>query len=86
MSSSTSPQDRRALREGLTRRVRQIREELYGNDCAALADDLRLPEQTWRNYEAGCTIPASVLLEFIDRTRAHPRWLLTGEGERYLGG
>ena len=36
------------------------------------------------NYEAGCTIPAPVILQFIELTGAHPHWLLTGEGPRFL--
>ena len=32
----------------------------------------------------GRTIPAKVILRFIEITSAHPHWLLTGEGSRYL--
>ncbi len=70
---------------GLARRIRQIREELYHDQGERLAWELGLPPRTWWNYEAGCTLPATVLLEFIERTRAHPHWLLTGEGPQYLG-
>ena len=34
--------------------------------------------------EAGETIPALIILRFIEVTSAHPHWLLTGEGCRYL--
>ena len=50
----------------------------------ALAEELGLPDDTWRNYEAGVVIPAPVLLMFIEATGAHPHWLLTGQGDRYL--
>jgi hypothetical protein len=45
---------------------------------------MQLPVRTWENYETGVTIPATVILGFIEVTGAHPKWLLTGEGERYL--
>lgn len=75
------------IRQGsLSRRVRLIREERYGAaGHLAIADELGLPEQTWRCYESGVAIPAHVILQFIEVTDAHPHWLLTGEGERYLG-
>jgi hypothetical protein len=84
MRRPASDRDPRAVKQGLARRVRQLREELYRDDGEVLAEDLRLPLRTWQNYEAGCTIPATVLLEFIEMTGAHPHWLLTGEGDRYL--
>jgi hypothetical protein len=69
----------------LADRVRQIRRERYGEaGPGALADGLGLPEGTWRNYEAGVMMPAAILLLFIEATRAHPHWLLTGQGDRYL--
>ncbi len=68
----------------LSSRVREIHQEVFGeDDDCHVADELGLPRQTWRNYEAGCTIPAQVILEFILQTGANPRWLLTGEGEKY---
>lgn len=36
------------------------------------------------NYETGVVIPATVILRFIEITRASPRWLLTGEGPPFL--
>ncbi len=30
------------------------------------------------------TIPAEVILQFIEITEANPHWLLTGDGPRYL--
>jgi hypothetical protein len=70
--------------DSLSRRVREIRRELFGeNGVPLLAEKLQLPTRTWLNYESGCTIPADVILRFIDLTDAHPRWLLKGEGARY---
>jgi hypothetical protein len=62
-----------------------IREDLHGGDVGAVAGALRLPDETWQNYESGVTIPAPVILEFIVLTGASPRWLLSGEGDRYCG-
>jgi len=74
------------VKSGLATRVREVREDLFGEHGGpALAEALRLPFRTWRNYESGCTIPAQVILRFIELTHAHPHWLLTGEGERFLG-
>jgi len=83
MGRSASPRDPRAARQGLARRIRQVREELYSDDGELLADELGLPLQTWRNYEAGCVMPATIVLEFIELTGTCPRWLLTGEGDRH---
>lgn len=71
-------------RDGLCRRLRQIRMELYGeNGGPMLAEALRLPFRTWVNYEWGVTVPALVVLRFIELTGADPHWLLTGELPRY---
>ena len=45
---------------------------------------LGIPFRTWHNYEIGCTIPAHTILRLIEVTGAHPHWLLTGKGERFL--
>ena len=69
----------------LAERVREIRLELFGEDGGPLlARALHLPYRTWMNYETGVTIPAPVILGFIEFVTASPRWLLTGEGDRYL--
>ena len=65
--------------------VNEIRRELYGKHGAPfLAQALGLPSRTWLNYEPGVTIPGLVILHFIEITHAHPHWLLTGEGSKYL--
>ena len=66
----------------LAGRVREIRGRLFGEQGGPrLAEALGLPDRTWRNYEAGVTIPAPVILRFIEVCGASPHWLLTGEGE-----
>jgi hypothetical protein len=68
-------------------RVQQIRREIFGEEgIPSLAEVMGLPSRTWENYEAGVTIPATVLLGFIEITGADPHWLLTGMGERYRVG
>ena len=68
-------------------RLREIREELYGRSgTRCLAEALGIPAQTWSNYELGITVPAPILLAFIEATTASPHWLLTGEGERFIRG
>jgi hypothetical protein len=69
----------------LARRLRDIRDDLYGrNGVVSLANALDIPSQTWLNFEMGVTMPAHIMLEFLDITGTNPRWLLTGEGERLV--
>jgi hypothetical protein len=69
---------------GLARRVRQIRIEKFGdNGIATLSQTLDIPARTWEHFENGITIPAWVILQFIEITGVEPHWLLTGDGERY---
>lgn len=76
--------DWQALKSDLARRVREVREELFGlNGGPILAESLHLPFRTWHNYESGCTIPAQTILRFIEVTGVSPQWLLTGEGEKF---
>jgi len=68
----------------LSRRLREVREDQFGEDGAAsLAHALGVPKRTLENYESGCSIPGHLLLGFIAETGVNPRWLLTGEGSRY---
>ncbi len=72
-------------RKALSRRLLEIRIERYGKvGVTSLAATLGLPELTWENYEAGVIIPGHVILQFIEATGANPRWLLTGEGPRFV--
>ncbi len=84
MTSPAHRSDWQTLRFDLARRVREIREDLYGeNGGPLLASALGIPFRTFLNYEDGCTIPAESILRFIETTNANPRWLLTGVGEKY---
>jgi hypothetical protein len=76
---------RTEAKRALAGRVREVRRARFGEGGAAvLAALLDIPARTWANYEAGCTIPAEILLAFIEVTGAHPHWLRTGEGQRSL--
>ena len=67
----------------LAARLKLIRIELFGDDGSPdLARWLGLPCKTWSNYENGVTIPAEILLKFIELTSVNPHWLVTGEGPR----
>jgi hypothetical protein len=73
-----------SVKASISRRLREIRQELFGEHGGPeLARRLNLPARTWYNYETGVTVPAEVLLSFIDQTGANPVWLLSGEGERF---
>jgi len=73
-----------AVSLALAKRVREVRTELYGEDrIENLARALRVPTQTWLNYERGITMPAVVLLKFLEITGANPHWLQTGKGDRF---
>lgn len=72
------------VKASLSRRLREIRQELFGEHGGPeLARCLDLPARTWYNYETGVTVPAEVLLAFIDQTGANPIWLLSGDGVKY---
>ena len=72
------------VKASISRRLREVRQELFGEHGGPeLARRLNLPARTWYNYETGVTVPAEVLLSFIDQTGANPVWLLSGEGELY---
>jgi hypothetical protein len=66
----------------LALRLREMREELYGEyGSQFLADALGVRVETWLNYESGVSMPADVVLKLIDVARVSPHWLLTGEGD-----
>ena len=72
------------VKASISKRLREVRQELFGEHGGPeLARRLNLPARTWYNYETGVTVPAEVLLAFIDQTGANPVWLLSGEGEHY---
>lgn len=71
----------------LSARLRDLRLEIFGEHGGPeLARRLNLPARTWYNYETGVTVPAEVLLGFIEQTGANPDWLLTGHGPRFCRG
>ena len=49
-----------------------------------MARRLGLPARTWYNYENGVTVPAEILLAFLELTQVGPSWLFRGEGSKYL--
>jgi hypothetical protein len=78
------PKVRVNVKASLSRRLREIRQEIFGEHGGPeLARRLGLPARSWYNYETGVTVPAEVLLDFIEQTGAHPTWLLTGVGPRF---
>jgi hypothetical protein len=84
MDYSFPSADWSAIKDNLSWRIREIREELYGQHGGPIvAEALGIPFRTWVNYENGCTIPAPSILKFIELTKANPHWLLTGQGEKY---
>lgn len=85
MARKKTPKVRVNVKASLSRRLREIRQELFGEHGGPeLARRLGLPARTWYNYETGVTVPAEVLLGFIDQTGASPAWLLVGEGPKYV--
>ena len=84
MARKKTPKTRVNVKASLSRRLREIRQELFGEHGGPeLARRLNLPARTWYNYETGVTVPAEILLSFIDTTGANPVWLLSGDGPKY---
>jgi hypothetical protein len=72
------------VKSHLSERVRQVRVELFGERGGSeMARRLGLPIRTWYNYEAGVTVPAEVLLRFVELTAVEPLWLLHGRGPKF---
>ena len=68
-------------RETLAGRVREVRVACFGAEgVPALAERPGLPPATWRNHEAGVTIPGPFLPMLVELTGASPAYLLRGEG------
>jgi hypothetical protein len=75
------------IKASLSRRLKEVRQDRFGEHGGPeLARRLNLPARTWYNYENGVTVPAEVLLGFIDETGTNPVWLLSGEGPMYRKG
>lgn len=87
MARKKTPKYRLNIKAIISNRLKEIRQELFGEHGGPeLARRLNLPARTWYNYETGVTVPAEVLLAFIEQTGANPDWLLTGEGSKYRRG
>ena len=55
------------------RRIREVRVEQFGEvGVERLAELLGIRPRTWLNYEAGVTMPATVLLRFLRVTGVVP--------------
>jgi len=77
--------DWQAIKADVAARLREIRVALYGEHGGPLlAQALGIPFGKLHQYESGHTIPAHTILRFIEVTNAHPHWLFTGDGERFL--
>jgi hypothetical protein len=71
-------------RRALAKRLRKVRIEVFGEDGVEdLASQLGIPPETWRHYEAGVTLPAEVLLAFIELAGVELTWLSAGVGIRF---
>jgi hypothetical protein len=82
----TGSQDgnRPVIRSEIARRLREIRQEIFGDKGGPeLARRLDLPVRTWYGYETGVTVPAEVLLGFIEQTGTNPMFVLAGERPNY---
>jgi DNA-binding transcriptional regulator YiaG len=73
--------ERKQLTRDIAERIRAIRQEQYGQDAAALARELGIPEQTWRNYEDGVIMPAAIMLGFLELCGTDPCWMLHGKAK-----
>ena len=50
----------------LADRLREIREDLYGEyGGQCLADALKIPLQTWLGYESGVVVPVKIVLQLM---------------------
>ena len=84
MARKKTPATRVNVKAQISNRLREVRQEIFGEHGGPeLARRLTLPARTWYNYETGVTVPAEVLLGFIDQTGANPIWLLSGKGPRF---
>jgi hypothetical protein len=67
MARKKNPPESVRLKSQLAERLRALRIELFGDRGGPeLARQLEIPNRTWYNYEIGVTVPAEVLLRFIE--------------------
>ena len=68
----------------LARRLRDVREDFQRDGPGSLlVRSLGVSERRWAGYEAGATVPGTVILRLIMLTGVSPKWLLNGDGPRY---
>jgi hypothetical protein len=83
-SMTTDEWERRQQLE-LADRLREIREDVYGEyGGQVLADALKIPPQTWLGYESGVVVPVKIVLQLMVMARVDHHWLLTGQGQKYV--
>src|SRR3954447_6238489 len=84
MARKKNPPESVRIKSQLAERLRSVRVELFGERGGPeLARQLEIPNRTWYNYEIGVTVPAEILLRFLEVTSVEPRWLLHGDGPRF---
>lgn len=84
MARRKNPPESVLLKTHVSERLREIRTELYGERGGPeLARRLSIPMRTWYNYESGVTVPAEVILRFVELTNVEPMWLLHGRGPKF---
>jgi hypothetical protein len=87
MARKKNPPDATAAKAQLAQRLHTLRVERFGERGGPdLARRIGVHQRSWYNYEIGVTVPAEVLLRFLQLTGAEPRWLLDGEGPKYREG
>jgi len=68
----------------LSTRLRTIRKEQFGErGTAEITRQIGVPNRSWYSYETGVTVPAEVMLRFVELTLVEPHWLLHGQGPKY---
>ena len=83
LTSKTPPKPSRPT-FAVAARLAELRSQHFGDEgTAAIAKELGIPAQTWRNYEHGVAAPAEVILKVLVLFAIEPQWLLTGEGIKF---
>jgi hypothetical protein len=81
MARKKNPPEAVSIKSQLAARLRATRIAQFGERGGPdLARQLGIPQRTWYNYEVGVTVPAEILLRFLELTGADPKWLLHGDG------
>ena len=67
MARKKTAPERAHAKNLLAERLKEIRVEMFGEHGGPeIARRLKIPARTWYNYEMGVTVPAEVILRFID--------------------